>query len=330
MIDQLENASKVVLSIRTIWNACRSFFSKKGNSKKTIVLKNQKKIEEILPELERASKKLPKDNDSAVNEFLKDFDIYVDKEVYKIVPRSITNQITIPKIKSFRDIEASQEINIVPFSSAKSYGYYKKEPKQLPQNLNVNPNKFSCSFQSLLALSSSVKALMDINQKGQAYEIKRSIFEQYKEEGLRFCNCYSIGYVDVYLSHLKNKSETEIEEKMVELSKKPIFFISNPRLIYGRKEEVKKKIMKTKNNLMSSMDSKEFYIAIHGLGAASDIAESVSKNISDTEVDANYESIRIDRNKKIDSSRKIRDFSYIWYAGEEGKKFYNIFKVLFT
>lgn len=336
MIEQLpqlgshmQNATKFIAGLSSLLKACKSFFSKRKDSKEKIIIKDQKKIEDILPELEKGSKNNPEKNPPVVNEFLKDFDIIREEGVYKIIPRAITNLYIVPKIKSFKDIEASQRINIIPFSSAESYEYYRREPKELPKNLKANPSKFSKQFQSLLALSSSVKELIKLNKKNQAYEIKRAIKESFYEEGIRFCNCYSAGYVETYLKYLKDLSEEEIENKMVELSKKPIFFISNPSFLFGRDEKIKRKIDQTKNMLVSSMNNQKPYLALHGLGTAAEIAEEVSKLILNTNADNEYESLKIDRNRKVNSQKKIRDFSYVWYT-EEGKEFYEIFKILFT
>jgi hypothetical protein len=332
MIGEISAGIESISLIRKILKKCKEVLT--GDSDNAIVLKmkHPEQFEKVTFLLERASNAKPKKNDAAVNEFIKDYDIILDKTDgrYKVIRKKIKNRDIIPNIRSFKEKEANQKIDILPYSTASTFFDYEKGEKQIPSILSVSNNKkFSDPFKSLLMLSSEVKRLFSIGNKSSANIIKKSIRETYGEEGLRFCNCYFVGYVEIYLDFLKDKNEKEIEEKMWELSKMPIFFVSSHYNSLSQKsliEFVKKQFEEIYKKIKNAMDENSNYLAIHGLGIAAEFAEDISKEISSKNVDTNYENLRIDRDKKI-AKEKIRDFNKIWYNAN-GKSFCRLFNSL--
>ncbi len=316
-IETTKNLLNLIPYIKKWW---KGVFEK--NKDKIIKPEDQENLKKILPQLGKESSK-PKDQQHPiVREFLNKYDILLgNDDIYRIAPKNFINEEIIPILKSYKEKEANQSIDIVNFTEGEAYSNYEKEPKKIPEILsNLEITKFSHEFQSLLGLSSHVTFLMWNGKRDQANRIKWSIKERYGEEGLRFCNCYSIGYVTTYLKSIQGMDEKKIEEKLWQLAKMPLFFTSSLM--------AKDKIKEITNQITDSLNGKDSYIAIHSLGKASDFAKQITDEIIKLDLDKDYLDLRIDRKvQRSFSKEKIREYNYIWY-NDKGKSFHDLFKSL--
>ncbi len=317
---KLHISEKDVLWLVQLIKVCGEKLQSAKHEKKVIVISNKEKFERVLPLLQEFSKQTINQRKSIIGEFLKDFQVIFQEGKYKIVNKSFNNSVS-PKLKSFKDQETKENIKIVSFTSASLYGNFKEEDKEVPPTLSVSEvTQFTESLQSLIALSSYAESQMMQGNYKIAAETKREIQDEYDIEGRRFCNCYSAGYVNKYMEFLKNKgmNQGEIEEKMWELSKMPIFFASNSL------SESNEMIDELIDNITIAINQNQPYIAIHGLGFAAGFAKRISEYIVDNDLGKNYPN----DNKTERKKRGKGEFIYIWY-NLEGESFYNIFRSLF-
>lgn len=249
------------------------------------------------------------------------FDFFVENDCYKLVPRKIVNEEIVPFLKNCKGVEVSQKINIVPFSEGNTYNGFATEEKQLQEEVYTNILSFSSSLQSIFGLSAHAELLNSRGKKAEASNIRMSIKDTYGIEGLRLSNCYSIGYIKKYLNMFKGLSPKEIEKKIWELSKSPIFFTTSTTTIA--------KTEKIVLGIKQSMNKREPYIALHSLGMATDFAKVISERIENSIEERDYEGLRVDRNKKVGEDSKMREFSFIWHTAE-GKEFYDVMKTLWV
>lgn len=302
-----------------LFKTCKRTLQNKKNEKNTLIIEDTQRMEKVLPLLDEISKQHLKEMEPTIRQFLEEFQILFQEGKYKVVTKAFIQSI-IAKLKELKEKEFEKSMNVVPFTSASLYGTFKEESKEVPPTLSISEvNSFSKSLQSLIVLSSYVESNMKKGEETIARKTKSEIFDEYGKNGVRFCNCYSVGYVDAYIKFLKKKnySEGEIEKELWDLSKMPIFFVSN----YTVRSD--SKISDLIDEIILALNRNQQYIAIHGLGNAANLAEKISKFILNKKIDKNYPNWnRTDRSKF-----KKREFIYLWY-NKEGQKLYEIFKLI--
>lgn len=282
----------------------------KRHKRMPIIPRDQEKMKFHVKALEIYSSIPENKIDRVIKDFLETYDIVLlDDGIYVVVPRELIENTAIREIKECKEEGSPKQLNILLNSDAELYREYKNEPKILPNRISESDvNNFTPKLQSLLGLSAHADYLRKNNRVEDSNDIKFSISDTFGEPGIRFCNCYSRNYITLYLEYLNDNGETQIESKLWQLSKSPIFFIN--RNTHNTKEIAKQ--------IVQAANQTEPYIALHSLGAANNIAKTIISYIPKDSALDNY------TNKEIDKIQN-KDFSHIWYS-EDGEAFYELVK----
>lgn len=198
------------------------------------------------------------------------------------------------------------------------YQGFKETPKKIDadiiETISVLPSNIRYSYESLLALSSQVEMCYESDDVENAENIRKSIRTLYKDIGIKFCNLYQRTYLKNFLKSLKGKDPITIQnmlKKFLEEETKNVFFIHKAMTLDD--------LDFTETDIRTAFRNKENYIAIHSLGGAIPLAKNLVDKIKELE-DSTY--TRTTRESTI-GERNIKDFSAVWYKGEEGKRLFD-------
>ena len=227
----------------------------------------------------------------------------------------------------FKKAESKSFFFITTLDIGFNYEELKTTPKYLEEDLvqviSRLPSNIKFEFISLINLSIHIEKLYLDGRMEEAENIKKSIKSVYGDFGLKFLNLFQRKYLKTFLRTLKEKDPLTMEKeirKFFEEDTRYIFFIHKDMTIDD--------IEKIKIKVKIALQNKENYVAIHSLGEATLIAESIIKDIEKNKIPGEYTRHMVDKptdyktftEKREEAS--IRDFSLIWYKGEAGKRLF--------
>jgi len=233
----------------------------------------------------------------------------------------------LEKIITLKKVESKSFFFITTLDIGFNYEELKTTPKYLEEDLvqviSRLPSNIKFEFISLINLSIHIEKLYLDGRMEEAENIKKSIKSVYGDFGLKFLNLFQRKYLKTFLRTLKEKDPLTMEKeirKFFEEDTRYIFFIHKDMTIDD--------IEKIKIKVKIALQNKENYVAIHSLGEATLIAESIIKDIEKNKIPEEYTRHMVDKptdyktftEKREEAS--IRDFSVIWYKGEAGKRLF--------
>lgn len=200
--------------------------------------------------------KIPHDKKTLLLEnFSKEKKISTKKEI------NIINQDFYPRVEKFENSQSSDRKieKIFPFLAS--------------------------DFKNILKLSIYVKELYDEGNSREASSVKIDIGYQYGKDGRKLCNLYSNGYIIAMIDFLyayhdgdEEKIKEEINKRIFELIRKPIFYI------HQRHQN-----LVVINQIYQALYHKEIYIAIHVAGQNINKAETIVSEVTETAKENNYD-----------------------------------------
>lgn len=190
-----------------------------------------------------------------------------------------------------------------------------KLPKELKKEILEILPKLPIDYISLIDLALLVEKFYSLGFIEKAIEIRGVISLIYGEEGRRFVNLFQRGYLKTLLIKLKNEGETNLMkqlQKFLNEDSRYIFFI-HTEMSY---EDIKK----VEDDVKSALRNRENYVAIHSLGEARQLAESIVSEIEKFSIPETYAISKIDTpttyRRKVNGEIFVRDFSCIWWTSD--------------
>lgn len=220
----------------------------------------------------------------------------------------------ITTLKTAKDKDTDQKINIMSIEEAEKLIDYKNAPKYIEKDFLDLFAKLRLKYKSLISLAIYMEQCYESGKKEEANAFKGDIRIRHGPSGLKFVNLWSVSYLKSLFSLILQKPATpsDINKKLSEFIEKKaesIFFIS-PDTDYRR----------AMSDIKGSFKRRQPYIAIHSLGTAGLKALKIIENIKLPKY-SEYEEVLITKKRE-----RGFEVSKIWYTGEEGLKTYLLIK----
>ncbi len=273
----------------------------------------QEKLEELkkIKELERLN-----EHHIKVKEFIKEYyPIYnKDTEKHYLAYKTDVSLDLITALKKSKKEKLPNELTLVSVDIAPQYEDFKEKPKEIEKSIfeviSLLQEHMKVKFISLLSLSIHIGTLYSSGKTHDAESIKQSIKRRYRYFGLKFCNLYQKGYLKNFFKSLKGVDPELVERKCADFlyrDTKAIFFLHKGMDLFA--------VDYIESELRNAFRSGQEYIAIHALGGAIRIAESIRDNLDQSIISKDY-NIKQDKN----TENGLDEASMIWYKGDKGKQ----------
>lgn len=217
-------------------------------------------------------------------------------------------------LKAEKDKTNGTKVNILPTGEKVDYLEFKQNEKPLNKKYTNIFDLLNNRHKALLALAINIAGLYK-KDASVADATKRSVAEKYGDYGTKFCNLWVQGYLQSIFSLLMESVNKNEQDKIQNVDKVVASFIDEADSIEFIHQH--SDVTKTARKINEALTAKKDYVAMHGLGSATGIANKIDKKVKN--VEGEYKIVIKSTNKK---------YSKIWYKGDRGSQIYALIEKL--